>query len=79
MTNRSVNIAGKYRTEDYYVSSWDYYPEETKDFAVNPNVLIHDVTLRNGEQQTGIVFDKNDKVEIAKKLACKGGTSWFHN
>ena len=30
---------------------------------------IHDVTLREGEQQTGVVFTRDDKVEIAKKLA----------
>ena len=62
-------MASKHRGEDYYVSPWNYYPEVTKDFKINPKVLIHDVTLREGEQQTGIVFNKQDKVDIAKKLA----------
>lgn len=65
-------MAVKHRTEEYYVSPWNFYPEVEENFKINPNVLIHDVTLREGEQQTGIVFDKNDKVEIAKTLAKLG-------
>jgi isopropylmalate/homocitrate/citramalate synthase len=61
--------ATKYRTEQSYVSPWNFYPEVTKDFKINPNVKIHDVTLREGEQQTGLVFTREDKVAIAKKLA----------
>ena len=32
------------------------------------NVKIVDCTLRDGEQQPGIAFSKNDKVEIARAL-----------
>lgn len=59
----------KFRTDQWYVSPWNFYPEVTKDFKINPKVKIHDVTLREGEQQTGVVFTRDDKVEIAKKLA----------
>jgi isopropylmalate/homocitrate/citramalate synthase len=58
-----------HRTENSYVSPWNFYPEVTKDFKINRNVKIHDVTLREGEQQTGVVFTREDKVAIAKKLA----------
>jgi isopropylmalate/homocitrate/citramalate synthase len=58
-----------YRTENSYVSPWNFYPEVTKDYKINRNVKIHDVTLREGEQQTGVVFTREDKVAIAKKLA----------
>ena len=30
---------------------------------------IHDVTLRDGEQQAGIILSKDDKIRIAEKLA----------
>ena len=59
----------KFRKEQWYVSPWNFYPEVTKPFNINRNVKIHDVTLREGEQQTGVVFTRDDKVAIAKKLA----------
>jgi isopropylmalate/homocitrate/citramalate synthase len=58
-----------YRKDQWYVSPWNFYPEVTKDFKIKPKVKIHDVTLREGEQQTGLVFTRDDKVAIAKKLA----------
>jgi isopropylmalate/homocitrate/citramalate synthase len=58
-----------FRKEQWYVSPWDFYPEVTKDFRINPKVKIHDVTLREGEQQTGVVFSRDDKIAIARKLA----------
>jgi isopropylmalate/homocitrate/citramalate synthase len=61
--------ATPYRKNDWYVSPWNFYPEVTKNFKINPKVKIHDVTLREGEQQTGLVFTRDDKVAIAKKLA----------
>ena len=33
---------------------------------------IHDVTLRDGEQQAGIIYRKDDKIRIAEKLAEAG-------
>jgi len=40
----------------------------TKDFHPPKQVKIHDVTLRDGEQQAGIIFTKDDKIRIAEKL-----------
>ena len=62
----------KFRKEQWYVSPWNFYPEVTKPFNLDRTVKIHDVTLREGEQQTGVVFSKDDKVAIAKKLAALG-------
>jgi isopropylmalate/homocitrate/citramalate synthase len=64
--------ATQFRKDQWYVSPWNFYPEVTKDFKIKPKVKIHDVTLREGEQQTGLVFTRDDKVAIAKKLAALG-------
>ena len=58
-----------WRTENWFVSPWNYLEEVTRDFQPPKQVKIHDVTLRDGEQQAGIIFTKDDKVRIAEKLA----------
>ena len=58
-----------WKTNDWFVSEWNYAPDVTKDFKFSKNIKIHDVTLRDGEQQTGIMFTKDDKIRIAEALA----------
>jgi isopropylmalate/homocitrate/citramalate synthase len=58
-----------WKTENWFVSPWNYLAEVTQGFNPPKKVLIHDVTLRDGEQQAGIIFTKDDKVRIAEKLA----------
>ncbi|MHB9036790.1 MAG: pyruvate carboxyltransferase, partial [Armatimonadota bacterium] len=59
----------QHRNSMWRVSPWNYYPEVTRNFNFADKILIHDVTLRDGEQETGVVFSAQDKIEIAKKLA----------
>jgi isopropylmalate/homocitrate/citramalate synthase len=61
-----------WKTEDWFVSPWNYLEEVTKDFHPPKRVKVHDITLRDGEQQAGITFTKDDKVRIAEKLAEAG-------
>ena len=58
-----------FKTPNWHVSPWNYLPEVTKDFTPPPQVKIHDITLRDGEQQAGVIFTKDDKIRIAEKLA----------
>ena len=58
-----------WKTENWYVSPWNYVEEVTRGFQTPETVKIHDVTLRDGEQQAGIIFTKDDKIRIAEKLA----------
>jgi isopropylmalate/homocitrate/citramalate synthase len=51
------------------VSPWNFLDEVTKGFQPPKEVKIHDITLRDGEQQAGIIFTKNDKIRIAEKLS----------
>lgn len=57
------------KSDNWFVSPWNFLEEVTKDFHAPKQVKIHDVTLRDGEQQAGITFTKDDKVRIAEKLA----------
>ena len=58
-----------WKTENWFVSPWNYFEEVTKDFHPPEKVRIHDVTLRDGEQQAGVIFTKDDKIRIAEKLS----------
>jgi isopropylmalate/homocitrate/citramalate synthase len=58
-----------WRTENWFVSPWNYLDEVTRDFTPPKKVKIHDITLRDGEQQAGIIFSRDDKIRIAEKLA----------
>jgi isopropylmalate/homocitrate/citramalate synthase len=61
-----------WKTDNWFVSPWNYLKEVTKDFHPPKKVKIHDITLRDGEQQAGVIFTKDDKIHIAEKLAEAG-------
>ena len=61
-----------WKTDKWFISPWNYLPEVTKNYAFPKNIKIHDVTLRDGEQQTAVVFRREEKVAIAKRLDAMG-------
>jgi isopropylmalate/homocitrate/citramalate synthase len=62
-----------YKKENkWWVSPSNYETEVMEEYNFPSKIEILDTTLRDGEQQAGIIFTKEDKIEIAKKLAAAG-------
>src|SRR5580692_10185422 len=61
-----------WKTDKWFVSPWNFNPAVNSEFKFAKNIKFHDVTLRDGEQQTGVIFTKDDKIRIAEGLAEAG-------
>lgn len=64
--------AEPWKTDQWFSSPWNYLPEVTEGLSFPEQVTIHDVTLRDGEQQAGVEFTADEKVRIAEALAEAG-------
>lgn len=61
-----------WKTGKWFTSPWNFLPEVRDQLHFPEKIKIHDVTLRDGEQQTGIMFNRAEKVAIAKALDAAG-------
>jgi isopropylmalate/homocitrate/citramalate synthase len=55
-------------TDKWWVSHLNFADAVRSSLKLPQKVIIHDITLRDGEQQAGLVFDKEDKIKIARLL-----------
>lgn len=55
-------------TDKWWVSHYNFIDEVRAGLNLPNDVAIHDITLRDGEQQAGLVFNKEDKLKIARLL-----------
>jgi isopropylmalate/homocitrate/citramalate synthase len=65
-------MTNPWKTDRWFTSPWNHTSEVQSGLHFPEKIRVHDVTLRDGEQQTGIVFRRQEKVAIAKKLAEAG-------
>lgn len=61
-----------WHTDDWFTSPWNFEEDLQGGLAFPDTIEIHDVTLRDGEQQAGVAFSADDKIRIADLLAEAG-------
>jgi len=61
-----------WKTNDWWASPFNDLPDFRSSLNIPEKVIIHDATLRDGEQTPGVVFSIDEKVEIAKMLDSLG-------
>jgi isopropylmalate/homocitrate/citramalate synthase len=64
--------ATPWHTDRWFTSPWNHDADVVGGLRLPEQIQIHDVTLRDGEQQAGVEFSANDKVRIAMALAEAG-------
>lgn len=61
-----------WRNGTWYTSSWNFDDRIKSMWNFADNIQIHDVSLRDGEQQSRVAFTKDQKIAIAEKLSEAG-------
>jgi isopropylmalate/homocitrate/citramalate synthase len=67
MVGQAWDVEGR-----WFTSPWNHLAEARQDLDLPERVYFHDITLRDGEQQSGIALTREDKVSIARRLADAG-------
>ena len=58
-----------YKNENWWISEYNFNHKLQDKNRLPNKVMIHDATLRDGEQTPGVVFTEEEKISIAEKLS----------
>jgi isopropylmalate/homocitrate/citramalate synthase len=61
-------MKGPWEAEKWHISHLNFLPEVQSQLQLPQNVIVSDCTLREGEQQPGVVLSPEDKLRLARKL-----------
>src|ERR1700692_3222840 len=61
-----------WKTDKWFVSPWNFSDAAREQLHFPKQIKIHDIDLRDGDQQTGVIFTKDDNIRIAEGLAEAG-------
>lgn len=71
-TTKMAKRGARWHTTQWFTSPWNHEPTAKAQLSFPDSIRINDSTLRDGEQQAGVVFTADDKVRIAEALAEAG-------
>jgi isopropylmalate/homocitrate/citramalate synthase len=58
-----------WKSDKWFTSPWNFADEVAATHNFSDRIEFHDVSLRDGEQQSGLAFTKDQKIAFAEKLA----------
>jgi methanogen homocitrate synthase len=58
-----------YEQDKYWVSPMNFMPDAVDKSLMQDKVIVHDVTLRDGEQTPGVAYTTDDRLQMAKILS----------
>lgn len=58
-----------WKSEKWFTSPWNFVDEVKAGQSFAKKIKFHDVSLRDGEQQARLVFNKDQKIALAEKMA----------
>lgn len=61
-----------WKSDMWFTSPWNFADEVKETWNFAKKIKIHDVSLRDGEQQAGLIFNKEMKIQLADKMAEMG-------